>query len=200
MGDSVLTEIILRRHLKLLPNQFNDFFKTFTFTNGGMVYEKISFRLGQRLLLLPFIGPLVSRFQATFPGLARKFSAQQLSSIMNHENEELKHEDIEAIQRLTKWNDGHLISHKLGSYLLDRQRFQSRWFRALQAHLGKPTMLFWADSDPVSPMDIPKYLAQFVFKPEDVTGKVLRKAGHFLMLEEPIKWSEVVAGFVLSHK
>ena len=198
MGDSVLTEIILRKHLKLLPNHFDEFFKTFTFTNGGMVYEKINFRIGQRLLLLPYIGPLISHFQVTFPGLAKRFSTQQLSSIMNHENEDLKNEDIDAIQRLIRWNDGHLITHKLGSYLKDRQRFQSRWFRALP-HIAKPTMLFWADSDPVSPMDIPKHLAQFVFKPEAITGKVLRKAGHFLMLEEPVKWSEVVADFVLSH-
>ena len=164
-----------------------------------MVYDKINFRLSQQLLILPYIGPLFSSFQANFPGLARKVSAQQLSSIMNHEDEEIKNEDIDAMQRLTNWNDGHLITYKLGSYLKDRQRFQSRWFRALP-HVGKPTMLFWGDSDPVSPMDIPKYLAQYVFKPGgDITRKVLKKAGHFVMLEEPAKWSEVVASFVLSH-
>ena len=57
-------------------------------------------------------------------------------------------------------------------------------------------MLFWADSDAVSPMDIPKYLAENIIN-ESVTRKVLNGAGHFLMLEEPKKWSETVVDFIL---
>ena len=47
MGDSVLTEILARHQRGALPEYFNTFFQTVTFTNGGMVYDLINKRLSQ---------------------------------------------------------------------------------------------------------------------------------------------------------
>ena len=47
MGDSVLTEILSRKQRGMLPEYFDNFFKSITFTNGGMVYDLINKRLSQ---------------------------------------------------------------------------------------------------------------------------------------------------------
>ena len=54
MGDSVLTEILARHQRGALPEYFNTFFQTVTFTNGGMVYDLINKRLSQVLNCTPF--------------------------------------------------------------------------------------------------------------------------------------------------
>ena len=81
-----------------------------------------------------------------------------------------------------------------------RQRFESRWFRALSSGLNLPTLLLWADADAVSPTEIPKYLAMNVFQPTAITGKFMRRTGHFLMLEQPNTWSLIISEFILQHE
>ena len=51
MGDSILTEMLAQYEKKLLPDAFNSFFKSVTFTNGGMRYSLINFRLSQAVQL-----------------------------------------------------------------------------------------------------------------------------------------------------
>ena len=47
MGDSVLTEILARHQRGMLPEYFKGFFRSVTFTNGGMIYDLINMRLSQ---------------------------------------------------------------------------------------------------------------------------------------------------------
>ena len=47
MGDSVLTEILARLQRGMLPDYFNGFFRSVTFTNGGMIYDLINKRVSQ---------------------------------------------------------------------------------------------------------------------------------------------------------
>ena len=47
MGDSILTEILSRHSRAMLPEYFNQFFQSVTFTNGGMIYDLINQRLSQ---------------------------------------------------------------------------------------------------------------------------------------------------------
>ena len=47
-------------------------------------------------------------------------------------------------------------------------------------------------------MEIPKYLARNVFPPNVFTGKYLKNVGHFLMLEKPQEWSQIVSDYILN--
>ena len=47
-------------------------------------------------------------------------------------------------------------------------------------------------------MEIPKYLARHVIPPRVLTGKYLKNVGHFLMLEKPQEWSQIVSDFILN--
>ena len=59
-----------------------------------------------------------------------------------------------------------------------------------------PVMVFWGDEDSVAPMEIAKSLAREVIPPKMFTGRTLKQAGHFLMLERPEEWAKTVIAFV----
>ena len=199
MGDSVLTEVLLRRHLKLIPDYFNDFFKSVTFTNGGMHYDSINMRLGQILLNDPYFGRF---FSSLFSRLPQEINSvighRQLASIWspNADNDD-RDQDIEAIRAMIRFKSGDTLNHKTVSYLKDRARFESRWYRALK-QIDIPVMLFWGDSDAVAPMAIPKHLATHIIPAGKLTAKLLKDVGHFLMLEKPKEWSQTLAQFIKS--
>ena len=131
MGDSILTEILLRRHLKQLPDYFNDFFKSVTFTNGGMHYDSINMRLSQMLLNNHYFGKFFSSLYSRLPNeISSAFTKRQLESIYSPNSDPHdREEDIEAISALTRYNGGMTLTHKTVSYLKDRARFESRWYR-----------------------------------------------------------------------
>ena len=55
MGDSILTEILSRHSRAMLPEYFNEFFQSVTFTNGGMIYDLIDQRLSQVQIITTYI-------------------------------------------------------------------------------------------------------------------------------------------------
>ena len=69
-------------------------------------------------------------------------------------------------------------------------------FRALK-RIDIPVMIFWGNSDAVAPMEIPKHLATHVIPAGKLTGKYLKETGHFLMLEKPNEWSQIISQFIL---
>ena len=126
--------ILLRRHLKLLPEDLQRVIKSVTFTNGGMRYQLINFRISQILLKTPYLGPVFSSLFAKLPtALIKAITRRQLSSIWGPLANPLKRdEDIEAMIAANSLNGGQAIAHKTVSYLHDRARFESRWYRALK--------------------------------------------------------------------
>ena len=110
----------------------------------GFIIDLINKRLTQTLLINPYIGPILAALNSRISEpIARKLSRQQLSSIYGPEaNPDHRIEDIEAMFSLTRYNGGTGLVHKTCSYLLDRARFESRWYRAL-GHLDIPCMLLW---------------------------------------------------------
>ena len=109
-----------------------------------IIIDLINKRLTQKLLINPYIGPILAALNSRISEpIARKLSRQQLSSIYGPEaNPDHRIEDIEAMFSLTRYNGGSGLVHKTCSYLIDRARFESRWYRAL-GHLDIPCMLLW---------------------------------------------------------
>jgi len=122
MGDSVLTEILARLERGMLPELFTNFFQSVTFTNGGMRYDLINFRLSQVILKSPF-GKLVSDIGSrNFNGMADKMGAKQLATIWgsSYADNETQMADIQDIQMLNKYKGGSALTHKTIGYLHDR--------------------------------------------------------------------------------
>ena len=168
----------------LLPNYFDDFFLSVTFTNGGMKYSLINFRIGQTLLHNVYLGPYFSKVGNRL-GISRAFARKQLYSIWGPDVAvEERNRDVDAIIELIGFKGGAAISDKTIYYLWDRAHFEFRWFEAL-AHLDLDVRFIWGDSDAVSPTTIPEFFASFVPTAQVST---MKKAGHFIMLEQPQEW------------
>ena len=122
MGDSVLTEILSRYERGVLPDMFNNFFKSITFTNGGMRYDMIQFRISQTLLISPF-AEILNKISLR-GGNSDRVGRAQLSSIWSttYQDNIKKEKDIRQIQMLNKYKGGSAITYKTISYLKDRAR------------------------------------------------------------------------------
>jgi len=201
MGDSVLTEILSRKQRGMLPEYFDNFFKSITFTNGGMVYDLINKRLSQKILNSN-LGEIFSKLSCRIgdTGLGERFGRSQLGSVWSpkYGNIEKRELDKSNIDALNKYKNGKCIFHKTISYLSDRARFEQRWFESL-SKLELPVQLMWGDSDSVAPISIPQTLAKLI-NPNFLTFTVLPDAGHFLTLERPELWINRVINFVSKHK
>jgi len=194
MGDSVLTEILSRYERGVLPDMFNNFFKSITFTNGGMRYDMIQFRISQTLLISPF-AEIVNKISLR-GGNSDRVGRAQLSSIWSNTYQDniKKEKDIRQIQMLNKYKGGSAITYKTISYLKDRARFEPRWLKSL-SNLELPILLMWGDDDAVSPMIIPESLAEIIDK-QHLTVKTVKNTGHFISLEQPEEWARNILDFV----
>ena len=124
MGDSVLTEILSRYERGVLPDMFNNFFKSITFTNGGMRYDMIQFRISQTLLISPFAEILNKISLRNLRGNSDRVGRAQLSSIWSNTYQDniKKEKDIMQIMMMNKYKGGSAITYKTISYLKDRAR------------------------------------------------------------------------------
>merc|ERR1711971_1500893 len=99
MGDSVLTEIITRRHRKMLPAGLSeDFASGVVFTNGGMRYHLIAKRPTQLLLQYDGLGSALTALQARLPlNIQRKVFRRSMSTVWGKQGHETKEQDIRDI-------------------------------------------------------------------------------------------------------
>eukprot|EP01126_Amoeba_proteus_P002756 TRINITY_DN10890_c0_g1_i3.p1 TRINITY_DN10890_c0_g1~~TRINITY_DN10890_c0_g1_i3.p1 ORF type:complete len:153 (+),score=21.91 TRINITY_DN10890_c0_g1_i3:466-924(+) len=146
-----------------------------------MIYEMIEFRISQTVLMNKYVGPHLNSFFGHFDF----FSKQQFGSIWGKVDPEEKAADIHKLILLNRFNGGNNILHKTIYYLWDRQHFEFRWFDALR-NLDIPVRFVWGDSDAVSPLDIPRSFIGMI--PGLTEMKIIKGAGHFLMLERPEDW------------
>jgi len=197
MGDTILSEILGRRHRGELPSYFDDFFASVTFTNGGMVYEKIVSRLSQSLLRRPLVGDFL---QGLMLRLDRSslFSRAQLKSVWSptYAYPEQRDSDINDTLSLLRHDGGHLLMTKLIYYLNERGYFEHRWHPMLGT-LTIDCMILWGDSDAVAPLAIYHELVRLT--KGKCKSQILEGVGHFGQLEAPDKWVESVLEFIKVH-
>jgi len=137
MGTSVTTELLARDLQGRLPFEL----QRVVLTNGSVILRRASLRPVQKLLRGP-LGPLAARLssKAMFSReFARLFSA----------NHPLSAEEADAQWALLSYNGGNRISHRLISYLDERERYAGRWHGAVR-DWRKPLSFLWALDDPVA--------------------------------------------------
>lgn len=222
MGDTVLTELLGRLHRQELPDYFaKGFFRSTTFTNGGMVYQYINQRVSQQFLKTPVIGPFVQQLilhldrdalfmKAQLRTIWPAFSSEEVPA---NENEKImaeaagdgesgsppsfierREKDINDILLLLQVGNGHHILHLLMRYLYDRSEFEHRWHPAFSSETGPKCNLLWGDQDAVSPMLIPETIHKLSNGRCAVT--VMQGAGHFIQLERPAEWLKHINAFL----
>lgn len=187
MGDSVVTEILARRHRKMLPAYFDGFFQSVTFTNGGMRFDMVNFRITQSICMYPAIAKPLAKLGNAIGATEYTFKKQVLSVWSPFvEDVEERDREIHNIYILNAYKNKIMHSYKLCYYLWDRSNFEFRWFDALR-ELDIPSRFIWSDSDAVSPVTIPQSFEMLV---PDFKMVIVKQSGHFWMLENPKRWIE----------
>ncbi|GMH63770.1 hypothetical protein TL16_g05609 [Triparma laevis f. inornata] len=188
MGDTVLTET-----LSILEEQGKTSgFKSITFTNGGMVFDSIGLRLGQKIILSNYGSLFISTIPSIF---LRLFTLKQIYSVWSPESDRRRMElESNEMLDLVEYNEGNIIIDRLSSYLKERSKPENekRWFATL-GRLKVPIKLCWGDRDAVAPMEIPRELVKRA-RLRNAEVEIMEGVGHFGMLEDGERWMDCVLG------
>ena len=185
MGDTVLTELIARSELDVLPAWFSDGILSATFTNGNMVLEKAKLRITQKWLLTKRGGPILGKL-LNFPMFRQQVKSASSSAGMSEEA-------IQLMWTAIGHNEGRRLFHVIIRYLNDRKRFQNhRWLPPLQ-HTKIPLQICWGDQDVVAPLAVAYHLRDLVMP--QAKFSLIKGVGHFAQIEATEKWLETVSPF-----
>ncbi|MBN4081181.1 alpha/beta hydrolase [Caldithrix abyssi] len=185
MGDSVATELIALSNEGKTGDWFSDGFQSVTFTNGGIVVELAQLRTLQKLLLKPWVGPLLSRLSRYGVFKQQVYSANG--------SQELDESEIAEMWTAFRSGNGKRIGHLLIQYIYDRYQYQnSRWLPALK-ETKIPIHLCWGKLDAVAPIIIPERLINDICPTAIFTP--MANTGHFCQLDHPEKWLESILNF-----
>ena len=176
-GTSVATELLARQNEKKL----NVKLKGLILCNGSIHIEMAKLRPIQKLLRSKILGPLVARFasQNTFN--------RNMKNIF-YEGSKLTSDELQNMWYLLKQNKGRRVLPKLSQYIKERFTFWDRWIGALKK-TELIICLVWATEDPIAVTAIAEQL-----DPEIQNSRLflLKKTGHYPMLENPKQWCALV--------
>lgn len=185
MGDTVLTELIARSELEVLPAWFSKGILSATFTNGNMVMEKAKLRITQKWLLTKRGGPILGKL-INFPMFRQQVKSGSRSAGMSEEA-------IQLMWTALCHKEGRKLFHIAIRYLNDRNRFQNhRWLPPLK-HTKIPLQICWGDQDVVAPLAVAEHLRDEVMP--QAKFSLINGVGHFAQIEDPAKWLETVSPF-----
>ena len=85
-------------------------------------------------------------------------------------------------------NGGRKVIHLLSNYINERYYYWHRWIGALK-ETQIPTKIVWAKNDPIAVPIIAETLHSEIKNSELIW---MEKTGHFLMIENPKTWTDLV--------
>lgn len=173
-GVSVAQELLARfqDRQKASDNHLN--IHSICFLNGGLFPEMHRPRFIQKLLLTP-IGFLISKL------FTKKNFEKSFSEVFG-KNSKPTQEELDSFWELIRFNDGHLISHKLIHYITERIQQRDRWVNAiLQSKV--PIRLINGPADPVSGIHLAEYYKKIV--PGADVILLNEDIGHYPQVEDP---------------
>jgi pimeloyl-ACP methyl ester carboxylesterase len=176
-GTSVATEIIARHNAKEIDLEIEQLI----LCNGSIHIELAQLRTIQKLLKHKFWGKYVAML-TNYP-IFRK----NMRNIY-FDKSKVTDEELREMWKLIELNGGRKIIHKLTQYITERYQYWDRWVGGLK-ETQIPTKIVWAKNDPIAVPEIAKLLASEIPNNELVW---LENTGHFLMLENPEEWTELI--------
>lgn len=168
-GDTVAQELLARHNEETLP--FN--IRSMHLLNGGIFPETHRPVLMQKLLLSPLGGLLVRL-------MTKKTLVKNLKKIFGP-NTPPSTQEVTDFWSLIRYNNGHLVMHKLIYYMVERRLNRARWVGALQ-HAKIPLRLTNGLFDPISGAHLVARYQQLIPNADVIT---LDKIGHYPQIEAP---------------
>lgn len=168
-GDTVAQELLARHNEETLP--FN--ISSLHLLNGGIFPETHRPVLMQKLLLSP-LGYLLVRL------MTKKTLAKNLKKIFGPDTPPSTQE-VTDFWTLIRYNNGHLVMHKLIYYIVERRLNRARWVGALQS-TKIPLRLTNGLSDPISGAHLVARYQQLIPNADVIC---LNNIGHYPQIEDP---------------
>ena len=168
-GDTVAQELLARHNEETLP--FN--ISSLHLLNGGIFPETHRPVLMQKLLLSP-LGCLLVRL------MTKKTLAKNLKKIFGPDTPPSTQE-VTDFWTLIRYNNGHLVMHKLIYYIVERRLNRARWVGALQS-TKIPLRLTNGLSDPISGAHLVARYQQLIPNADVIC---LNNIGHYPQIEDP---------------
>jgi pimeloyl-ACP methyl ester carboxylesterase len=178
IGDSVVQEM-LARHEARAQDERPYSVSSITWLNGGMFIETYRPRLMQTLTAKTPVGALFAMFPSVF--LSDKLVRPSVNEVFGP-NTRPSDDEWRRFSEILSYNDGRLVLHKVGRFIVDRARHRNRWVAAMRA-TSVPMRLIDGPCDPNSGRHLADRYAELI---PDADVVLLDEAiGHWPQLEDP---------------
>jgi len=178
IGDSVAQEL-LARHEEREPAERAYAINSITWLNGGMFIEAYRPRLMQNLTARTPVGGLFARFPSVF--LSDRVLRPAINEVFGP-NTKPSDELWRQLSELLSYNDGRLVMHKVGRFIVDRYHHRNRWVAAMRA-TRVPMRLIDGPCDPNSGRHMAERYAELI--PDADVVYLADDIGHWPQLEDP---------------
>ncbi len=184
-GDTVLQELLARRHERETNGNPTIIYQSICLLNGGIIPEGHQPRPIQKALISP-LGILLTPF------LNRRKLKKNFHEIFGPDTPP-SDQEIDEFYYLIQRDRGKYVFHKLIRYMADRQKYRDRWVGALQA-CKVPLCMINGNMDPVSGKHLADR-ARTLFPNMNVID--LPTIGHYPQTEAP---DQVLQHFEAFHR
>ena len=164
---------LLARHLDSANRKFE--IDGVVFLNGGLIPKLHRPTLTQKLLTIPILGSILSKF------FTQKKFGKAFSEVFG-KNTKPDEKELNTLWKLITYPNQIKISHKLLHYIQDRKKNQKRWLDAL-TKTDVPLLFINGCSDPVSG----RHLIEEIEKMPIKNAKFIKwtEIGHYPQWENP---------------
>ncbi|MBN2556505.1 MAG: alpha/beta hydrolase [Anaerolineales bacterium] len=181
-GDSVgLALLAIYQAYDEQPYTINHHF----IANGNIYLPLAQLTAGQRVLLSPVAGPVVSSL-LTADRLANTIAETTFA-------DPLPQGEIEAYASIFAFQDGPLVQHDIIMYLDERAEHEVAWLEAL-ADSEIPTTLIWGELDVIAPVAVPDHVWTNYLEYRAAPAAYWRIpcADHYLQVDDPLLLADIV--------
>jgi pimeloyl-ACP methyl ester carboxylesterase len=181
-GDSVgLALLQINQDDEEKPYQIRHHF----ITNGNIFLPLAQLTTGQKALLSPIIGFLISSL-ITGTRIADNLAASTFATTPPQS-------EIDSYASIFDYQDGLAVQHEIIQYLDERSENEVRWLETL-AESDIPTTLIWGELDTIAPLAVPDHVWTVYLEDQETPAAFWRIpcADHYLQMDSP----ELVAAII----
>lgn len=181
-GDSVgLALLQIYQAYEEKPYTINHHF----ITNGNIYLPLAQLTTGQKVLLNPVFGPLVSMLLPA-DRIANNIGDSTFATT-------LPHSEIDAYSSIFDYQDGTRVQHEIIEYLNERSENEVAWLETLEKS-QIPTTLIWGELDAIAPTAVPDHVWTKYLENRETPANYWRIscADHYLQVDE----SELIAKII----
>jgi pimeloyl-ACP methyl ester carboxylesterase len=163
------------------PYQINHHF----ITNGNIYLPLAQLTSGQKALLNPTIGPLIS---SLLPGPRFAEGLAELAFATP-----LPQSEIDSYASIFDYQDGMAVQHEIIKYLNERSEYEVELLGTLERS-DIPTTLIWGELDVIAPVAVPDYVWMNYLEDRETPAAYWRIpcADHYLQVDVPDLIAEIV--------